>query len=140
MMLNETTGLDPDNIKLRSIHGPNGADYLFPGYWVWALVLDNLVAIGYDINNIYFANYDWRLSPNNLNKRDSYWDRTKFEIETSVKLNNEKVVLLGHSMGANMIIYFLQWVQSDHPLVNFHINSIVYKCAISIIYKYRLIS
>ena len=29
MMLNETTGLDPDNIKLRSIPGPTGADYLF---------------------------------------------------------------------------------------------------------------
>ena len=82
------------------------------------MILDNLVAIGYDMNNIYFANYDWRLSPHKLNTRDAYWDRTKFEIETSVKLSGEKVILLGHSMGSNMAIYFLQWVQSNHPSVN----------------------
>eukprot|EP01084_Bolivina_argentea_P133431 235486_1 len=116
MMLNESTGLDPNGIKIRAIEGATGADYLFPGFWVWALVLDNLVTIGYDTNQIYFANFDWRVSPNKLNIRDAYWDRCKFEIELRVKLTGEKAVLIGHSMGANMIMYFLQWVTSNHPL------------------------
>ena len=115
MMLNETTGLDPDGIKLRPIAGARGADYLFPGYWVWALLLDNLVFLGYDTNMIYFANYDWRVSPHKINIRDAHWLRVKSEIEIRVQLSGERAILIGHSMGSNMIQYFLQWVVSSHP-------------------------
>ena len=83
--------------------------------WVWAPLLDNLMAIGYDSNMIYFANYDWRLSRMRLEERDGFWSRTKFEIELRVKMSGQKAVLMGHSMGSNMIFYFLQWVTSNHP-------------------------
>ena len=62
--------------------------------WVWAPLLDNLMAIGYDSNMIYFANYDWRLSRMRLEQRDGFWSRTKFEIELRVKMSGQKVVLM----------------------------------------------
>ena len=32
LMLNETTGLDPDHSTVRPLDGPKGANYLFAGY------------------------------------------------------------------------------------------------------------
>ncbi|KAH0787593.1 Lecithin:cholesterol acyltransferase family protein [Histomonas meleagridis] len=49
--------------------------------------------------------HDWRMG---IHIDDTFWDRTKDLIERSVFLNNNsKAVIIGHSYGAQMILYFL---------------------------------
>lgn len=96
-----------------------------PGYWVWAKIISNLAAIGYDSNNMHLAAYDWRLSYSNLEKRDLYFSRLKSSIELAyqsitssaadddVDEFSKKVVVITHSMGSTVFFYFLQWVQSE---------------------------
>ena len=64
---------------------------------------------------MYVACYDWRLSYKNLERRDRYFTRLKHEIELLVKHNDEKVVLVGHSMGATLSFYFLNWCELVDP-------------------------
>ncbi|KAI9594975.1 Lecithin:cholesterol acyltransferase-domain-containing protein [Syncephalis fuscata] len=131
MLLDPETGLDPPNVKLRAAQGLDAADYFIAGYWVWGKIIENLAAIGYDNNNMHLAAYDWRLSFANLEKRDQYFSKLKGTIELACKLDNQKVVLVAHSMGANVLMYFLKWVES--PLggnggatwVNDHVHTFV---------------
>ncbi|RKP26338.1 Lecithin:cholesterol/phospholipid:diacylglycerol acyltransferase [Syncephalis pseudoplumigaleata] len=131
MRLDPETGLDPPHIKLRAAQGLDAADYFIAGYWVWGKIIENLAAIGYDNNNMHLAAYDWRLAFANLEKRDQYFSKLKSTIELAHKLDNQKAVLVAHSMGANVIMYFLKWVES--PLggnggptwVNDHIHTFV---------------
>ncbi|KAF9108905.1 hypothetical protein BGX27_008178 [Mortierella sp. AM989] len=112
MRLNSTTGLDPDGARLRAAQGLEAADYLVPGYWVWAQIIKNLAAIGYDNNNMHLAAYDWRLSFPNLEVRDSYFSRLKAGLELDLKISGEKSVLVAHSMGSTVLFYFFKWVES----------------------------
>ena len=48
-----------------------------------------------------------------LEARDRYFTRLQREIEDLVAAHQgEKVVVLSHSMGANVWVYFMQWVSS----------------------------
>ncbi|KAJ3077061.1 hypothetical protein HK102_005299, partial [Quaeritorhiza haematococci] len=85
MRLDPLTGMDPPGVKLRAAQGLDAADYLFPGYWVWARIISNLAAIGYDNNNMHLAAYDWRLSFQNLEKRDLYFTKLKSMIEIAAQ-------------------------------------------------------
>ena len=38
LMLNMTTGMDPDGLKLRAAQGLEAADYVVGGYWVWGKI------------------------------------------------------------------------------------------------------
>ena len=40
MALNASTGLDPEGVKLRASEGLLGVDYFFPGYAVWAKLIE----------------------------------------------------------------------------------------------------
>ena len=78
------------------------------------------------------APYDWRLSFKHLQVRDFYYSKLKSAIELAQLSNhNRKVVLVTHSMGALVIHYFMQWVQSPvggqagNRWVDQHIESIV---------------
>lgn len=113
MKLNPVTGLDPDDIKLRPAQGLEAADFLLPGFWVWARIIENLAELGYDHNNLQMAAYDWRLDVTSLEIRDQYFTRLKAQIETLVKTNNRKVVVLTHSLGATIFHYFMKWVEAD---------------------------
>lgn len=62
MSLNNETGLDPVDIRVRSVPGLVAADYFAPGYFVWAVLIANLARIGYEEKNMHMASYDWRLS------------------------------------------------------------------------------
>eukprot|EP01012_Entosiphon_sulcatum_P016559 TRINITY_DN21482_c0_g1_i2.p1 TRINITY_DN21482_c0_g1~~TRINITY_DN21482_c0_g1_i2.p1 ORF type:complete len:418 (-),score=58.94 TRINITY_DN21482_c0_g1_i2:651-1883(-) len=130
MALDIGTGLDPEGKKLRPAAGFEAADYLMPGYWVWYKMIENLADVGYDNNNMVMATYDWRLSPQNLEKRDKFFTRLKTSIET-LRAGGEKVVVLAHSLGANGFLYFLQWVESPEggkggqSWVDHHIHSFV---------------
>ena len=52
MALNATDGLDPDGIRLRASEGLLGVDYFFPGYAVWAGLIEAAADLGYDTNNL----------------------------------------------------------------------------------------
>jgi len=78
------------------------------------------------------APYDWRLSFKHLQVRDFYYSKLKAAIELSKLSNhNRRVVLVTHSMGALVVHYFMQWVQSPNGgqagdrWVDQHIESIV---------------
>jgi phospholipid:diacylglycerol acyltransferase len=128
MMLDLNTGMDPKNIKLRPAAGLEAADYLFPGYWVWGRMIENLGDLGYDSNNIHMASYDWRLAFANLENRDAYFTKLRHSIEILKQTNgNKKVVILTHSMGSLVYIYFMKWAEHNisPDWVNNHIHSYV---------------
>lgn len=114
--LDPETGLDPPGVKLRAAQGFEAADFFVTGYWIWNKVLQNLAAIGYGPDNMFSAAYDWRLAYYDLERRDGYFSKLKAQIETTNKLQNERTVLMGHSMGAQIAFYFLQWVEA--PIEN----------------------
>ena len=113
IMLDKLTGLDPPGIKLRAAQGFDASDFFITGYWIWNKILENLATIGYDPTNAFTAAYDWRLSYANLETRDQYFSRLKAYIETAVHTSNEKVVLVSHSMGSQVLFYFFHWVEAE---------------------------
>lgn len=113
IMLDKITGLDPPGIKLRAAQGFDAADFFITGYWIWNKILENLATLGYDPTNAFTAAYDWRLSCANLENRDQYFTRLKSHIETARHTSKEKVVLVSHSMGSQVLFYFFHWVQAN---------------------------
>jgi phospholipid:diacylglycerol acyltransferase len=113
IMLDKLTGLDPPGIKLRAAQGFDAADFFITGYWIWNKILENLATIGYDPTNAFTAAYDWRLSYPNLEVRDQYFTRLKNHIEVGKEVTGQKVVLLSHSMGSQVLYYFFHWVEAE---------------------------
>ncbi|CAH9072767.1 unnamed protein product [Cuscuta europaea] len=117
MCLDNETGLDPPGIRVRAIQGLVAADYFAPGYFVWAVLIENLAKIGYEQKNMYMAAYDWRLSFQNTEVRDQSLSRLKSIIELMYATNgNRKVVVVPHSMGSLYFLHFLKWVESPPPM------------------------
>ncbi|KAL6253020.1 phospholipid:diacylglycerol acyltransferase [Rhinocladiella similis] len=115
IMLDKETGLDPPGIKLRAAQGFDATDFFITGYWIWNKILENLATIGYDPTNAFTAAYDWRLSYANLETRDQYFTRLKSYIEVAHSTTRKKVVLVSHSMGSQVVLYFMKWVEHrDH--------------------------
>ncbi|KAF2746864.1 Phospholipid:diacylglycerol acyltransferase [Sporormia fimetaria CBS 119925] len=112
IMLDKNTGLDPPGVKLRAAQGFDATDFFITGYWIWNKILENLATIGYDPTNAFTAAYDWRMSYMNYEKRDQYFTRLKSQIEVAVKVSDKKVVLLSHSMGSQVLYYFMHWVEA----------------------------
>ena len=54
MKLDPETGMDPQDqeIRLRAAEGLEAVDFFFPGYHVWAKLIESLADIGYDSNNL----------------------------------------------------------------------------------------
>jgi phospholipid:diacylglycerol acyltransferase len=113
VMLDKKTGLDPPGIKLRAAQGFDAADFFITGYWIWNKILENLATIGYEPGNAFTAAYDWRLTYMNLEIRDQYFTRLKTHIETAKKVSGLKTVLLSHSMGSQVLYYFMHWVEAE---------------------------
>lgn len=113
IMLDPETGLDPPNIQLRAAQGFEAADFFVAGYWIWNKILQNLAVIGYGPNNMLSASYDWRLAYLDLEKRDGFFSKLKTQIETTKKLTGEKTLLIGHSMGSQVIYYFMKWAEAE---------------------------
>ncbi|EXJ84933.1 phospholipid:diacylglycerol acyltransferase [Capronia epimyces CBS 606.96] len=129
IMLDKETGLDPPGIKLRAAQGFDATDFFITGYWIWNKILENLATIGYDPTNSFTASYDWRLSYANLEYRDQYFTRLKNYIEVAHMTSGKKPVIVSHSMGGQVLFYFMKWVEhKDHGKggarwVNDHIDS-----------------
>ncbi|GME73053.1 unnamed protein product [Ambrosiozyma monospora] len=113
IMLDPETGLDPPGIKLRSSQGFEASDYFITGYWIWSKILENLAVLGYDSTSMLSAAYDWRLAYLDLERRDGYFSQLKSQIELAKKLHGQKSVLFGHSMGTQVLFYFLKWVEAE---------------------------
>ncbi|KAJ2007291.1 phospholipid:diacylglycerol acyltransferase [Coemansia thaxteri] len=132
MMLDKKTGLDPPGIKLRAAKGLDAADYFITGYWIWGKAIENLAVLGYDSNDMALAAYDWRLSYYDLERRDQYFSGLKAQIEVALRASSgRKTVLVTHSMGSQVMQYFLKWVESKEggrggdSWVNRHIEAVV---------------
>lgn len=110
--LNYYTGLDPEGIKLRAAAGMEASDYLVAGFWVWAKMIKELASIGYDPNSMFMASYDWRLALGDLEKRDRFFTKLSAMIEIAVETNQRrKVVVVAHSWGSNVWLYFMKWTE-----------------------------
>lgn len=115
IMLDKETGLDPPGIKLRAAQGFDATDFFITGYWIWNKIIENLATIGYDPTNSYTAAYDWRLTYANLEVRDQYFTRLKNYVEVAYATTGKKTVLVSHSMGSQVVFYFMKWVEhKDH--------------------------
>lgn len=129
IMLDKETGLDPPKIKLRAAQGFDASDFFITGYWIWNKILENMATIGYDPTNAFSAAYDWRLSYINLEARDQYFSRLKSYIEMMVHVENQKITLVSHSMGSQVVMHFFKWVEhakhgnGGKDWVNRHIDS-----------------
>ena len=113
IMLDKETGLDPPGVKLRAAQGFDATDFFITGYWIWNKILENLATIGYDPTNAFSAAYDWRLSYLNLETRDHYFSRLKSHIESTVETTGKKAVLVSHSMGSQVALFFFKWAESE---------------------------
>ncbi|CAI0398107.1 unnamed protein product [Linum tenue] len=117
LSLDNETGLDPPGIRVRAVPGLVAADYFGPGYFVWAVLIENLAKIGYEGKNLYMAAYDWRLSFQNTEIRDQALSRLKSKIELMYVINGyKKVVVVPHSMGVVYFLHFLKWVETPPPV------------------------
>ncbi|KAL3828527.1 hypothetical protein ACJIZ3_017329 [Penstemon smallii] len=117
LSLDNETGLDPPGIRVRAVPGLVAADYFAPGYFVWAILIENLARIGYEGKNMYMAAYDWRLSFQNTETRDQSLSRLKSKIELMYVTNGyKKVVVVPHSMGVIYFLHFMKWVESPPPM------------------------
>eukprot|EP00043_Microstomoeca_roanoka_P028859 m.19814 g.19814 ORF g.19814 m.19814 type:complete len:1099 (-) comp8753_c0_seq1:158-3454(-) len=70
---------------------------------------------GYDPQSLVAMPYDWRLSPDMLQRRDKFFTLVKAKIETAVSLNEGPAVLVAHSLGNNIIWEFFDWLQQNYP-------------------------
>ncbi|CCH58042.1 hypothetical protein TBLA_0A02430 [Henningerozyma blattae CBS 6284] len=133
LKLDPLTGLDPENFRMRASQGFESSDFFVAGYWIWNKIIQNLGAIGYDSDKMTTVAYDWRLAYLDLERRDRYFTKVKHHIEMVHDLSGEKVCLVGHSMGAQIVFYFLKWVEAEGPLygnggkgwVDKHISSFI---------------
>ncbi|GAA6018214.1 hypothetical protein JCM11491_005636 [Sporobolomyces phaffii] len=112
MSLDPITGLDPEGYKVRAAQGLDAATAFMPGYWIWQKVIENLAVLNYDHDDLAMNSYDWRLSYYNLEVRDRYFSRLKATIEFNLNVNEKKTVLVSHSMGSTVLLWFFKWVES----------------------------
>ncbi|KAA0153612.1 hypothetical protein FNF29_03000 [Cafeteria roenbergensis] len=113
MRLDNETGLDPPGVRLRVASGLAAADVVMGAYSLWAGLVQQLAALGYDESSVHLAAYDWRVRFDLLEERDAYFTALKAKVELMSDLAGGKpVVFVSHSMGFNVLSYFLQWVHS----------------------------
>ena len=127
ILLDPCHGKDPFGIKLRAAQGLEAADYLMPGYWVWGKMIEALASIGYDTTLLSMASYDWRLSFEDLEIRDHYFTRLAGAIEMNLLVHEKKTVLLAHSLGSLVILYFFQWANhyKGETWVEMHVDTLL---------------
>ncbi|CAI5505968.1 unnamed protein product [Closterium sp. Naga37s-1] len=133
MLLDNETGLDPPGIRVRPVSGLVAADYFLPGYFVWAVIIEQLAKIGYEERNMFMAAYDWRLSPRHLPPRHISHLRQQqcltphaISIEPphilsdhpsllSLTNGGRKAVVVPHSMGVLYLLFFSYYLMSRVP-------------------------
>jgi phospholipid:diacylglycerol acyltransferase len=110
MALGEDGGDPEENIRVRPSEGFDSADYIVPTYWVWAKILINLADIGVDSRMMHMASFDWRLSPDLMERRDGFFSALKFKLEHFLNRFQKPTVVITHSYGALIFTDFLKWI------------------------------
>lgn len=124
--LNQTDMNDVDvGCKLRPDEGLDAISSLAPGTfgsnllvggkntvyaWLTQWLADNL---GYDVSSIIGLPFDWRISPDIMEKRDGFLTLTRRRIEAAVASNGAPGIMVAHSMGNNVFRYFLEWLRNE---------------------------
>jgi len=127
MKLDEDTGLDPHERKVRASLGLDSSDFEIPGMWFWWKIIENLAHLEYEPGKVHFASFDWRLGMEELEKRDGYFTKLKIDIEHQKAASKQKSVIVAHSLGSLITHYFMQWVtEKDKKWVDNHIHAVVY--------------
>ena len=121
-------GSDPKDCKLRPDEGLSAIGELSPGNLytppatsIFTPLIKYLATeMGYDCNTLVGSPYDWRLSPWELEKRDSFFTTLKFRLETTVKRHRRPAIVMAHSMGNNLFLYFCDWLRlEDRPAMGY---------------------
>ena len=115
----ELNGSDPSECRVRPDEGLSAVGELCPGsLYVPAgtSIFSSLIRFfanehGYDANNLIGMPYDWRLAPIQLQQRDMFFTTMKFRLETAVKMHGLPAIVITHSMGTNLFLYFVEWLK-----------------------------
>jgi len=89
--LDAISSLAPDSIGSNVLVGGKNTVYA----WLTQWLADNL---GYDVSSMIGLPYDWRLSPDIMEKRDGFLTLTRRRIEAAVKTNGEPGIMVAHSV------------------------------------------
>jgi len=113
---------DPPDCKLRAVSSIEAISELDPGQFTGPLsaifrhIIDALVDnYAYDPTTLAAAPYDWRLPPIKLEERDHYFSNLKTTIEEIVAFNKAPAIVIAHSMGNNVFLYFVEWIKDLYP-------------------------
>jgi hypothetical protein len=89
--LDAISSLAPGSLSSNLLVGGTNTVYA----WLTQWLADNL---GYDVTSIIGLPYDWRLSPDVMEKRDGFLTLTRKRIEAAVKSNGEPGIMVAHSV------------------------------------------
>ena len=89
--LDAISSLAPGSVTTNMLIGGKNTVYA----WLTSWLADNL---GYDVSNIVGLPYDWRLSPDVMEKRDGFLTLTRKRIEASVASNGQPGIMVAHSV------------------------------------------
>ena len=118
-------GTDPPDCKIRADEGLAAIGELSPGNLytppttsIFTALIKKLASeLGYDKNSLIGGAFDWRLAPIQLQARDSYFTNLKNWIEVAVARHKRPAIIIAHSMGTNLFMYFCDWLRVyDKPL------------------------
>jgi hypothetical protein len=121
-------GTDPPDCKIRADEGLSAIGELSPGNIytppatsIFTPLIKMLAhELGYDRNSIIGAPYDWRLAPIQLQQRDSYFKTLKQWLEVAVERHRRPAIVIAHSMGTNIFMYFCDWLRvHDKPAMGY---------------------
>lgn len=110
-------GTDPPDCKIRAGEGLSAIGELSPGNLytppttsIFTALIKMLASeLGYDSNSMIGAAYDWRLAPIQLQQRDSFFTTLKQWLEVAVERHKRPAIVIAHSMGTNLFLYFCDW-------------------------------
>jgi hypothetical protein len=105
--LDAISSLSPAGVGSQLLVGGTNTVYA----WLIQWLADNL---GYDVGNIVGLPYDWRLSPDVMERRDGFLTLTRRRMEAAVQSNGGKPgIMVAHSMGNIIFRYFLEWLRTE---------------------------
>jgi len=104
--LDAISSLAPGSFQSNLLVGGKNTVYA----WLTQWLADNL---GYDVSSIIGLPFDWRLSPDIMEKRDGFLTLTRRRIEAAVASNGAPGIMVAHSMGNNVFRYFLEWLRNE---------------------------
>ncbi|KAG7336879.1 lecithin:cholesterol acyltransferase [Nitzschia inconspicua] len=102
--LDSISSLSPAGLGAELLVGGTNTVYA----WLIQWLVDNL---GYDVTTIIGLPYDWRLSPNKMEKRDGFLQAFRRRLEAAVATQGQPGIMVAHSMGNLVFRYFLEWLR-----------------------------